>query len=121
MKISAAESQIMDALWRLARPAPLEDVVTALGDQQEWSAGTVRTFLTRLVAKKAVGTKKDGRRHLYSPLLDRAAFLGAESGNIVDRLFGGQLAPFVASFAEHRALDAEDIARLKKLIAELEK
>ena len=44
----------------------------------------------------------------------------SESQGLVDRLFGGEVAPLVAHFAEHRALTERDIKLLKSLIAKLE-
>ena len=38
----------------------------------------------------------------------------------VRRLFGGEVAPLVANFAEHRALTPKDLELLKQLIAKLE-
>jgi predicted transcriptional regulator len=43
-----------------------------------------------------------------------------ESRGLVDRLFDGKLAPLVSHFAETKQLSADDIADLKRLIAELE-
>ena len=44
-----------------------------------------------------------------------------ESQGLLDRLFGGQLAPLVQHYADHRALSGDELARLKALIAELER
>lgn len=43
-----------------------------------------------------------------------------ESQGLLDRLFGGALAPLVAHYAKHRQLSPEEVARLKRLIAELD-
>jgi BlaI family penicillinase repressor len=114
ISISAAESQIMQALWRKSPLTP------EAGPPNGWAAGTVRTLITRLLRKKAlVGARKDGV-YLYRPLIARADYVQAESQSLLDRLFQGQVAPLVAHFAEARALTAKDIQKLKKLIAELE-
>ncbi len=44
----------------------------------------------------------------------------AEGQSLLDRVFGGKLAPFVSHFAEHEKLSAEDVAQLKALIARLD-
>ncbi len=119
MKISAAESQVMDALWRKG-PLDAEEATAALALDQGWSEPTVRTLLGRLVAKKAVAKKKEGRRYVYRPLIERAAWVEAESQNLLDRLFDGRLAPFVTQFAARRNLKREDIARLQALIEEID-
>ena len=118
MRITAAESLIMDVLWRAEAPVAAEEVRAQL-DEAEWSEATVRTLLTRLVKKKAVAAKKDGRRYLYRPLVQRAAYVHAESRNLLDRLFDGRIGPFVAQFSERQDLTDEEIGDLKALIERL--
>lgn len=119
MKITGAESLIMDALWRKS-PQSAEDLAAELSVEQGWSPVTVRTLAGRLVKKGAVATELDGRRYLFRPLVARADYVGAESETLIDRLFGGQVAPFLAQFSERRKLSAEDIAELKRLVRELD-
>ena len=119
MKISGAESVVMAALWK-REPMTAEEIGAEVAEGQGWSEATVKTLINRLLKKKALGATRDGRRFLYRPLVARSAYVQAESQGLLDRLFGGQLAPLVAHYARHRDLSATDIARLKKLIAEIE-
>ena len=119
VKISAAESQVMEALWR-GKPLSPEDIIAAVGPANGWQAGTVRTLITRLLRKKAIAGKKEKSGYLYRPLITRADYVQDESKGFLDRLFKGEVAPLVAHLAEHRALTARDLRKLKKLIAELE-
>ena len=57
---------------------------------------------------------------VYAPLMRRQDWVTGESQGLLDRLFGGQLAPLVAHFAAEKALAPEDLARLKRLVAELD-
>jgi predicted transcriptional regulator len=119
VKISAAESQVMEALWR-GKPLSPEDIIAAVGPANGWQPGTVRTLITRLLRKKAIAGKKEKSGYLYRPLITRADYVQDESKGFLDRLFKGEVAPLVAHLAEHRALTARDLKKLKKLIAELE-
>ncbi|HTA64641.1 MAG TPA: BlaI/MecI/CopY family transcriptional regulator, partial [Xanthomonadaceae bacterium] len=74
MRISEAESVIMELLWQRS-PLAAEDVVAALGKSQEWQEPTIKTLLNRLLTKQAICADKDGRRYLYSPLLERAEWV----------------------------------------------
>ncbi|MYN25283.1 BlaI/MecI/CopY family transcriptional regulator [Duganella sp. CY42W] len=118
MQISEAESQVMEVLWS-GSPRTAEDVVAALSDQQAWQVATIKTLLNRLLKKGAVLAEKDGRRFLYSPLLTRDQWLVTESGSMVQRLFGGRIAPLVAHFGQHGKLSADDLEDLKRLVKEL--
>lgn len=119
IKITAAESLVMEALWRRS-PRSAEEMTAELGEANAWSLATVRTLAGRLVKKGALATELDGRRYLFRPLVERADYLQAESEGLIDRLFGGRVGPFVTQFSERRKLSAEDVAELKRLIADLE-
>lgn len=118
VRISGAESQVMEALWREAPLTP-DGIVAAVGQPNGWTAGTVKTLITRLLHKKAIEGRKEAGGYFYRPLIARADYVLSESQGLVDRLFGGEVGPMVAAFAEHRALTPKDIQLLKKLIAEL--
>ncbi|CAN5303560.1 BlaI/MecI/CopY family transcriptional regulator [soil metagenome] len=119
MKITAAESLVMDALWRRS-PQSAEDLLAELGEAQDWTLATVRTLAGRLVKKNAVATELDGRRYLFRPLVQRDAYVLTESQGLLDRLFDGEVTPLIAHFARHRALTPDDVRKLKQLIAELD-
>ena len=85
------------------------------------SIPTVKTLLARLVAKGVLGTQAQGRRFLYSPLIERSAYVGTESRRLVDRLFGGRAAPLFAHLAASEQLSNEDIAEIERLLLQLRK
>ncbi|WP_068875804.1 MULTISPECIES: BlaI/MecI/CopY family transcriptional regulator [unclassified Phenylobacterium] len=118
-KISGAESQVMEALWARG-PLTAEEIFQAVGPAQDWGEATVKTLINRLLKKKALKSERTGGRALYRPIVTREDYVTGESQGLLDRLFGGQLAPLVAHYARHRDLSAAEVARLKTLIAELE-
>jgi predicted transcriptional regulator len=117
-RISEAELAVMDVLWAES-PLTAMDVAERIDPGRGWSDRTVKTMLGRLLAKGVIGHVEDGRRYLYRPLVERAAYVSTESRRLVDRLFGGRAAPLVAHLAETQALSAEDIAELEALVKEL--
>ena len=119
MQISEAESVVMDVLW-LRSPLAAEDIVMALADSREWQEPTIKTLLSRLLNKGAISAAKDGRRYLYAPVLQRDAWVQGESESLLERVFGGRIAPLVAHFSEQRKLSRKDIADLRKLLEELD-
>ena len=119
MRITSAESQIMETLWRRA-PLSTEEIVAEVGPAQAWAEGTVRTLINRLLKKKAIRGERDEGRYVYRPLVERAQYVLSESRGLLDRLFEGEVSPLVAHFAQHRALSPADVKKLKQLIAELD-
>lgn len=113
--ISDAESRVMEVLWRQA-PQTSEDIVASLQEPTGWHEKTIRTLLNRLLGKGAVSALKDGRRYLYSPELRREDWQQQESRSLLDRVFGGKVAPLLTHFSQHEKLSAKDVAELRKLI-----
>lgn len=119
IRLSDAELAVMEALWSAGRPVTATEVADAVPDERNWSLATVKSLLSRLLAKQAIEPAKDGRRFLYTPTIPRDSFVGAESRRFVGRLFGGRLSPLIARLAEDEALDDTDIAEIEALLARL--
>ncbi|WP_339693686.1 BlaI/MecI/CopY family transcriptional regulator [uncultured Parasphingorhabdus sp.] len=119
-RISDAEHAVMEVLWKRA-PLTAAEVADQVVREKDWSLQTVKTLLSRLAAKAVVGTERDGRRFLYSPLVERDDYLTGVSRNFVDRLFGGKVMPLVAHLAEADELSADDIREIEELLRELKK
>ncbi|HEX5353231.1 MAG TPA: BlaI/MecI/CopY family transcriptional regulator [Rhodanobacteraceae bacterium] len=118
--ISEAESRVMEVLWQRA-PQGSEDIASGLHADTGWHENTVRTLLSRLLRKGAVRAKRDGRRYLYSPILTRERWQAFESRSLLDRVFGGRVAPLLVHFSRSEKLGAKDVAELRKLVDQLEK
>lgn len=119
MAISEAEAVVMDVLWERS-PLGADEVVTALASRNDWAEPTIKTLLNRLLNKGAIQATKEGRRYLYSPVLTRQAWVQQQSEGLLERVFGGRVAPLVAHFSQRGKLSAQDIAELKRLVQELD-
>ena len=120
VRLSEAEWDVMEVLWSSAQPLTATDIDEALGKgNRDWSLATVKSLLSRLLAKQAVTPAKDGRRFLYSPVIERGACVARESRRLIDRLFGGRLSPLIAQLADDEPLDADDVAEIERLLREM--
>jgi len=117
-RISDAELSVMEVLWTES-PLTATDVAERVQGERDWSLTTVKTLLSRLLAKAAVGHSRDGRRFLYSPLVEREDYVTGESRRLVDRLFGGKFMPLVAHLAEKETLSDDEIAEIERLLREM--
>lgn len=117
-RISEAELEIMEALWRRS-PQTATEVAEEVAPERGWSLQTVKTMLARLHDKQAIDHEKDGRRFLYSPRIARKDYVRGESRRFVDRLFGGRISPLIAQLAERDGLSNSDIDEIERLIREL--
>ena len=118
-KISEAEWQVMQILWAHS-PLTANEVIERLEPVASWKPKTIRTLITRLVQKKALGVNKEGREHEYTPLVEEAECVRAESRSFLKRVYGGALAPMLVHLLEEQALSPEEIAELKRVLDERE-
>jgi BlaI family penicillinase repressor len=119
-KISDAEWAVMEELWR-RHPVTALEVVKRLGPQRKWQAQTVRTMLRRLIDKKAVKYKAEGKVFYYEPAVTREQCVRLESHSFLERVFGGAAKPLLIQMVQDAELSSEDIAELKRLLTRKEK
>jgi BlaI family penicillinase repressor len=115
--ISDAEWQVMEVIWAAASPVTANEIVDRLKDRTDWNDRTIRTMLNRLVGKRALGFKADGKRYLYEPRVRRADCVAAQSRSFLSRVFGGAAGAALVHFAEEHELSAAEIEQLRKVLA----
>ena len=113
--ISPAEWKVMGLLWSQA-PQPAYDLIQALQHTEGWHPNTVRTLLARLLKKQAVTAAKYKNLFLYSPAIDEAECIEAESDCFLDRVFGGAVKPMLLHFARRRKLSRKDLDELRRIL-----
>jgi predicted transcriptional regulator len=117
-RIGEAEYAVMEVLWDEA-PLTAAEVAERVPEARGWSIRTVKTMLSRLLAKGVLEHEEEGRRYLYRPAVAREDYVAQESGRLLDRMFGGKLTPLVAHLAERDRLSARDIEEIEALLKAL--
>jgi BlaI family penicillinase repressor len=117
-RIGEAEYAVMEVLWRDA-PLTAAEVADRAPAERGWNIRTVKTMLSRLLAKGVLAHEEDGRRYLYRPAVAREDYVAHESGRLIDRMFGGRVTPLVAHLAERDRLSDADIAEIEALLKAL--
>lgn len=115
MKLSDAEWRLMAVLWR-RHPLTAREVLDALPQGPDRAYTTVKTQLTRLVAKGALRETTGGPASLYSPRVGAAQARRSALRGFVDRAFGGY-APLLQFLVEEDELTEADREELRRLLA----
>lgn len=113
-RVSESEKLVMEVLWQES-PLSSTEVVDRLAGQG-WNEKTVKTFLNRLVKKQVVSFEKDGRRYLYTPVVERDDFLSEESEGFLNRVFKGDMKELLATFVQNKQLSKQELDYLKSLL-----
>ena len=106
----------MKVVWARGSCSANEIIEMLSRTDPTWHPKTIKTFLNRLVRKKALGFRKEGRAYLYRPLVTERESVDAASESFLERVFGGSLRPMLAHFVEHKKLSAEEILELRRLL-----
>ncbi len=114
-RISDAEWTVMKVLW--SRPGQTaEEVVEALQGKVTWNGRTIRTLINRLLQKKALRYKEEGRRYRYWPAIRQEDCVTEQRRSFIQRVYGGTVRPMLAAFIEDAELSPEDIEELKHML-----
>ncbi|MWV46385.1 CopY/TcrY family copper transport repressor [Paenibacillus sp. HJL G12] len=116
-KISESEWEIMKIVWK-ENPLTAEQIVQYLPADTDWSDQTVRTFINRLMKKKALGYQKSGRSYQYYPLISEKECVRAESKSFLNRVFNGAAGLMMTNFLEETQLSDKEIERLQQILME---
>ena len=117
-RIGEAEYAVMEVLWGEA-PLTAAEVAERVPEERGWSLATVKTMLSRLLAKGVLTHEEEGRRYLYRPAVAREDYVAEESTRLLDRMFAGRVTPLVAQLARRDRLSARDIEEIEALLKEL--
>src|SRR5580658_3846771 len=103
--LTETELELMSILWKL-KEGSVNDVLAALPSDRKLAYTSVSTILRILEQKSAIGSRKEGRGHVYRPLFQKAEYEAFSLKNIVSKVFDGQ-----PSAAVRRLLDATDLTQ----------
>jgi len=119
MKLSDAEWQIMNALWK-KHPATARELMEEIPPENNWAYTTVKTMLTRLMSKNAVSEHKRGNTSVYEPLVSQQKARNGALKSLVDKVLGGTLEPVMHYLVEERKLSDKDRRKLIQMLEEMD-
>lgn len=114
-QISDAEFEVMNVIWKYA-PINTNDIVARLSKDKVWSPKTIQTMLFRLEKKGVITHEKESRIFVYSPVIEKEAYIKVAGKTFVNRFFDGALNQMVVSFLNHNELSSEDINDLQAIL-----
>jgi len=118
--LSSAEWEIMKVFWQRG-PLAARDVFAALPHQRRWAYKTVKTLLSRLVAKQALAYDQIGNSFLYRPAVDRREMTRQEVRSVFQRLADEAFSPVLAQFIDEAELSDAEIKQLKRQLEDKRK
>src|ERR1017187_5044605 len=119
-RISETEWEVMKVVWAQAPCSAGQIIELLTRADPTWHPKTVKAFLNRLVKKRGLGFRKEGRADLHRRVVREGEGVDAVGESFLDRVFGGSLKPMLAHFVERKKLSTEEVKELKELLEERE-
>lgn len=113
--LTEAEIRIMDVLW-LKGSGTVQQVLDWLPATPALAYNSVLTTVRILEKKGYVEHVKDGRAHVYRPLVARKEATRSEIRHLISRFFGNSHDELVLNLLEDRGIDSDEIDRLRQML-----
>lgn len=117
IKLHDSELKVMNVLWREG-DRPARQIADRLENEVGWNVNTTYTLIKRCIKKGAIERLEPSFR--CRPLVAKEEVQAAETDELVGKLFDGSADKLFASLLGRKKLSAEQIARLKEIVGELE-
>ena len=111
--LTEAELRIMDVLWRKGA-GTVQQVLDWLPSTLAYNS--VLTTIRTLEKKGQVKHIKDGRAHVYEPVIGREEASRSEIRHLVGRFFRNSHEALVLNILQDDALDAGELKRLREML-----
>ena len=115
--LTEAELRLMDVLWQKGA-ATVQQLLESLPGKQQLAYNSVLTTVRVLEKKGYVEHVKDGRAHVYKPLIERKEATRSEIRHLVQRFFGDSHEALVLNIMEDQGISASELAKLRKMVEE---
>ena len=113
--LTQAELRIMDVLW-LKGSGTVQLILDSLSQEPALAYNSVLTTIRVLERKGYVKHSKDGRAHLYAPLVGRKEATRSEIRHLVGRFFKNSHEQLVLNILQDQGIEAGELDRLREML-----
>jgi predicted transcriptional regulator len=113
-QLTKAEEEIMQVLWQLQR-ANVKEIIHELPKPKP-AYNTVSTIVRILESKGFVDYEKQGKGHIYFPVIPKQEYSNQSINKLVDNYFQGSFKSMVSFFVKKNDVDLQDLEAVLKEI-----
>jgi predicted transcriptional regulator len=113
--LTEAEFRLMEVFWQKGS-ATVQQVLDGLPEDPPLAYNSVLTTVRILEKKGYLRHEKDGRAHIFTPLVERQEASRSEIRRLVNRFFGNSHELLVLNILEDQGMDAAEIKRLRTML-----
>ncbi|MGJ8665696.1 MAG: BlaI/MecI/CopY family transcriptional regulator [Patiriisocius sp.] len=106
-QLTKAEEDIMQILWDLGEGNVA--AIVAQFDEPKPATNTVSTIVRILESKEFVSYRKEGRGHIYFPIIKKEAYSNQSINKLVDGYFQGSFKSMVSFFMKKNDISVKEM------------
>jgi predicted transcriptional regulator len=114
-RLTDVEFELMSLLWALGE-GTVADVMKELPDGRDLAYTSVSTILRILEQKEILKVRKQGRGHVYIPVLTKSGYEASAVTEVVDRVFEGAPVLLVKQLLDSGKVSDADLAEMKEIL-----
>jgi predicted transcriptional regulator len=114
--LTEAELRIMNSLWQQG-PGTVQQVLDSLPEKPALAYNSVLTTIRILEKKGYVGHLKDGRAHVYQPLVGQQEASRSEIRHLVNRFFSNSHEALLLNILRDDEIDDRELNRLREMLS----
>lgn len=115
--LTEAELRIMNVLWGKGS-GTVQQVLDSITEKSTLAYNSVLTTIRVLEKKGYLKHIKDGRAHVYTPLVGQKEATRSEIRHLVGRFFKNSHEQFVLNLLEDEGFEPEEIGRLREMLTQ---
>jgi predicted transcriptional regulator len=113
--LTEVELELMSILWRLGE-GTVGDVLAALPAERPLAYTSVSTMLRILEKKRFLRARKQGRGHVYVPLITKESYEAHSLDDLISRVFDGTPTALMRCLVESERLSRKDLQAIRELL-----
>lgn len=117
IKLFDSELKVMEVLWKEGE-LPAGQIVKILKDETGWNRNTTYTVIKKCIEKGVI--ERSEPNYMCKPLITKAYIQQEESNEFINKMFGGSISHFFATFVQGKKLSEDEVESLKKIIDDME-
>lgn len=114
MKLSKAEEELMQLLWK-TEPAFMKDLIAAYPEPKP-APTTVATLIKRMQDKGFVDYEQLGRSRRYCSKVKKKDYFSRQVNGLIKNFFNDSASQFASFFTKEGNLSKEELKELRSLI-----
>jgi BlaI family penicillinase repressor len=115
VELTESEWSVIKSVWE-TEPCTAPVIQEKLFKPTGWTYSTVRTLMDRMVAKRVLKARKQGKLTIYQSVVTRAQAQSGELFYALKHAFNGALTPMVQCLLDSKDLNADELAELETMI-----